>query len=85
MEAGPRIATMLPMSTPTVIESPLHLEPVTGDPFIDDLAGLPAETGNRLTASPRRAPAPVHGPTEPLRPRARRRLRIQQHAAAMAA
>jgi len=29
---------MLPMSTPTVIESPLRLEPVTADSFIDDLA-----------------------------------------------
>jgi hypothetical protein len=38
MEDSRRNATMLPMSTPTVIESPLRLEPVTADPFIDDLA-----------------------------------------------
>ena len=28
------------MSTPTVIESPVRLDPVTADPFIDDLAGV---------------------------------------------
>lgn len=37
MEGGPRNETMRPMSTPTVIESPLRLEPVTADPFNDDL------------------------------------------------
>jgi hypothetical protein len=50
MEGGPGNGTMLPMSTPTVIESPLRLEPVTADPFIDDPPGLPAGTAVRVVA-----------------------------------
>lgn len=70
---------MLPMSTPTVIESPLRLEPVTADPFIDDLAGLSVETEAR-----RVAPAPDHRTARLPRARGRRlRLRARSHAHAL--
>ena len=37
MAGAPRRRTMRGMSTPNVIESPIELEPVTADTFIDDL------------------------------------------------
>jgi hypothetical protein len=67
---------MLPMSTPTVIESPIHLEPVIADPFIDDLAGLSVETQTRLAALTQRASETPHQTFEPRHPRVRRRLRL---------
>ena len=59
MAAGPTNETMRGMSTPTVIEAPLKLEPVTSDPFVDDLDSsrdgtLVAAFVERLAASPRR-------------------------------
>jgi hypothetical protein len=47
------------MSTPIVIEAPLKLEPVTADPFVDDLdlgrdGALVGAFVERLAASPRR-------------------------------
>jgi hypothetical protein len=45
------------MSTPTVTEAPLKLEPVTADTFVDDLAGPSREVSAilaRAIASPRR-------------------------------
>jgi hypothetical protein len=40
--------TMLGMSTPMVIESPLQLEPVTADPFVSDLERPATESELRL-------------------------------------
>jgi hypothetical protein len=39
------------MSTPTVIESPLRLEPVTADPFVADLERPAGESELRLVAA----------------------------------
>ena len=59
MAAGHANGTMRGMSTPIVIEAPLKLEPVTADPFVDDLdlghdGALAAAFVERLAASPRR-------------------------------
>jgi hypothetical protein len=43
--------TMLGMSTPMVIEAPLHLEPVTADPFVVDLEHPASESELRLVAA----------------------------------
>lgn len=43
--------TMPCMSTPTVIESPLQLEPVTADPFVADLERPVSEFDVRLVAA----------------------------------
>jgi hypothetical protein len=43
--------TMPCMSTPTVIESPLRLEPVTTDPFVADLEHPASESEIRLVAA----------------------------------
>jgi hypothetical protein len=52
--------TMLPMSTPTVIESPLRLEPVTADDFISDLTAPSVEVEVRPVAlEPRLRRRPV--------------------------
>jgi hypothetical protein len=69
--------TMLSMSTPTVTESPLRLEPVTADDFISDLTGLSVEAKIRPAA-------PARPATVSLRPRPRRRglrLRVRSHVA----
>jgi hypothetical protein len=39
------------MSTPTVIESPLRLEPVTADSFVADLEHPTSESELRLVAA----------------------------------
>jgi len=39
------------MSTPTVIESPLRLEPVTSDPFVADLEHPTSASELRLVAA----------------------------------
>ena len=59
MAGGRTEETMRGMSTPIVIEAPLKLEPVTSDPFVDDLDSsrdgtLVAAFVERLAASPRR-------------------------------
>jgi hypothetical protein len=41
---------MLGMSTPTVIEAPITLEPVTSDPFVADLDDRSPDGESRLTA-----------------------------------
>jgi hypothetical protein len=43
--------TMPSMSTPTVIESPLRLEPVVADPFVADLERPPTESALLLVAA----------------------------------
>jgi hypothetical protein len=43
--------TMLGMSTPMVIESPLQLEPVSADPFVADLESAASESELRLLAA----------------------------------
>jgi len=39
------------MSTPMVTEAPLHLEPVTADPFVDDLEQPVSDSVLRLVAA----------------------------------
>jgi hypothetical protein len=52
--------TMPLMSTPTVIETPLRLEPVTADDFISDLTALSGEVEVRPPAlEPRLRRLPV--------------------------
>jgi hypothetical protein len=46
---------ILGMSTPTVIESPLRLEPVTADPFVADLERSASAADTIVAAA---APAP---------------------------
>jgi hypothetical protein len=53
---GPPRRHALPMTTPLTTEMPQRLEPVTHDPFIDDLAGLvapapPAGAGTNRAAT----------------------------------
>jgi hypothetical protein len=43
--------TMPCMATPTVMESPLRLEPVTADPFVSDLERPTSESELRLIAA----------------------------------
>jgi hypothetical protein len=81
MERGTQDETMLAMSAPSVTESPIRLEPVTADPFIDDLSRTSAETEARLARLARRGLEAPHRTNEPPRPRTRRRLglRIRPH------
>jgi hypothetical protein len=51
MAAALRARTMPSMSTPTVIESPLRLEPVTSDPFVADLEPPASESTLQLIAA----------------------------------
>jgi hypothetical protein len=50
--AGVRVWKTMPgMSTPTVIEAPLRLEPITADPFVADLEHPSSEAELRLIAA----------------------------------
>lgn len=73
--------TVLCMFAPTVIESPIRLEPVTADPFVADLSAPSAETQARLAALERRLSPTAQPAPEPQRIRIRRRprLRIRPH------
>jgi hypothetical protein len=51
MAAGRPSGRILGMSTPTVIESPLRLEPVTADPFVADLDRLASAAEATLAAA----------------------------------
>ena len=77
--------TMLSMSTPTVTESPIRLEPVTADPFVADLSAASADTEARLAALVQRLSSPTQPAPEPeparIRIRRRPRLRIRAHGA----
>jgi hypothetical protein len=52
--------TMRGMSTPTVVEVRIELEPVTDDPFVADLALRSLETEARVAAFVERAAAAPH-------------------------